>query len=125
MKLKLVFIAILLTFLSSGWSCIQTAGVAPKAEVEILKQELTRDEAGNVAVLVTIQNVGSFNAELAEVRVSFYDVQKDLIYSARDSILNLKPDEVWNFVLECQGERCSVVDSYDIEVMTGTSSGGF
>ena len=105
-------------------SCIQTTGgIAPKAELAILKKELTEDQAGNAVVLVTIKNVGSVNAELAEVRVTFYDAQKNIIDSSRDSILNLKPDETWDFTLSCSGERCSQIKSYDIEVTSGTSAG--
>ena len=124
MKLKIVIAALLLLMLLvSGLSCIQTVGVVPKAELAILKKELTEDQAGNAVVLVTIKNVGSVNAELAEVRVTFYDAQKDIIDSSRDSILNLKPDKTWEFTFTCSGERCSQIKSYDVEVVSGTSIG--
>ena len=113
----------LITLLTSFCSCIQTSGIAPKAELAILNHELIEDQAGNAVVLVTIKNISSFNAELAEVRVIFYDAQKNLIDSSRDSVLNLKPDETWEFALSCSGERCSEIKSYDVEVTSGTSSG--
>jgi hypothetical protein len=123
LKIALVGMA-LITFLTSFCSCINTTGVAQKAELAILKKELTKNEAGNTVVLVTIKNIGSVNAELAEVRVTFYDAQRDIIDSSRDSILNLKPDKTWEFTLSCSGERCSQIKSYDVETTAGTSSGG-
>lgn len=124
MNIKLALVGIvLLTLLTSLCSCIQTSGIAPKAELAVLNKELTKDQAGNIAVLVIIKNIGSVNAELAEVRVTFYDVYKDIIDSSRDSILNLKPDETWEFILSCSGARCSEIKSYDVEVTAGTSSG--
>ncbi len=122
-KIALIGLIFLMLLITSA-SCIQTiGGVAPKAELAILKKELTKNEAGNTVVLVTIKNVGSVTAEFAEVRVKFYDAQKNLIDSSRDSILNLKPDKTWEFTLSCSGERCSQIKSYDIEVISGTSSG--
>ena len=70
MKCKIaISILFSLILLSSGWSCIQTTGLGTRAELEILNQELVRDQAGEVTVLVTIKNVSSVNAELAEVNV--------------------------------------------------------
>ena len=124
MNLKIALVGmILITLLTSFCSCINTTGVAQKAELAILKKELTKDQAGNTVVLVTIKNVGSVNAELAEVRVTFYDAQKNIIDSSRDSILNLKAGETWEFTLSCSGERCSQIKSYDVEVTSGTSAG--
>lgn len=125
MNIKLALVGMtLITLLTSFYSCINTTGVAPKAELAIIKKELTKDQAGNTVVLVTIKNVGSVNAELAEVRVTFYDAQKGIIDSSSDSVLNLKPDETWEFTLNCSGEHCSEIKSYDVEVTAGTSSGG-
>lgn len=123
MKQKIILVALLVVLLSFVWSCVQAVGVAPKAELAVLKKELTEDQAGNMAVLVTVKNVGSVVAELAEVTVTFYDAQKDIINISRDSILNLKPDETWDFTLSCSSERCSQIKSYDVEVTSGTSAG--
>ncbi len=122
-RLAIILLLLLISLISMN-SCIQvTGGVASKAEISILKKELTKDQAGNAVALVTIKNVGSVTAELAEVRVKFYDAQKNLIDSSRDSILNLKPDATWEFSLTCSGERCNQIKSYDIEVTSGTSAG--
>ena len=126
MKCKIaISILFSVILLSSGWSCIQTTGLGTRAELEILNQELVRDQAGEVTVLVTIKNVGNVNAELAEVNVSFYDAQDNYIDNSIDSVLNLQPDEIWNFALVCESQRCGEVKRYEIEVMSGTSSGGF
>ena len=123
MNFKIAIVVLLFSMLLAyGTSCIQTSGIVPKAELAILNHELIEDQAGNAVVLVTIKNVGSFNAELAEVRVIFYDAQKNLIDSSRDSVLNLKPDETWDFTLSCSDERCDEIKSYDVEVTSGTSS---
>jgi len=77
-----------------------------------------------VTLAITIKNTGQVNAELAEVKVSFYDAQKNLIDSARDSVMNLKPDETWDFIIPCAGDDCGKIASYDIETTAGSSSGG-
>jgi hypothetical protein len=73
---------------------------------------------------VTIKNVSDVTAELASVKVNFYDAQKELIDSNKDSIMNLKPNTTWDFILPCSTDRCSEIKSYDVEVMSGSSSGG-
>lgn len=119
------FILILLALAASGFSCIQTGGIAPKAELAVLKQELTKDAAGNAVVVVTVKNVSGVTAELAEVKVRFYDAQKNLIDATVDSVLGLKPNMTWDFTFACAGERCTGVKSYETEVTSGSSSGGF
>lgn len=118
-------ILILMVLLAVGSSCINTTGIAPRAELAVLKQELTKDEAGKAVVKVTVKNVSGVTAELAEVKVRFFDAQKNLIDGATDSILNLKPNETWDFTFACAGERCTEVKSYETEVTSGSSSGGF
>ena len=126
MKCKIaVIILAALVLLGSSLCCVQTYGVPLKAELEVLNQELVKGQSGDVTVLVTIKNVSNVNAELAEVKVHFYDAQNNLIDSESDSIINLRPDEIWNFALACESERCGEVKRYEIEVVSGTSSGGF
>ena len=126
MKYKIaIAILIVLMLLTSGWSCIQTTGSAPRAELAVLKQELVTDNVtGNVAVLVTIKNISNVKADLAEVKVRFYGSKKNLIDSERDSIINLKANETWDFTLTCQSDRCGEVKSYELETTVGSSSGG-
>lgn len=119
------FMLVLLVLLASGSSCVQTVGVMQKPELAVVKKELTKDAAGNAVVLVTVKNVSGVTAELAEVKVKFYDAQKNLIDGAVDSVLNLKPNETWDFTFPCSGERCSQVKSFETEVTSGSSSGGF
>lgn len=90
----------------------------------VLKHELTKDQAGKAVVLVTVKNTSNVKAELAEVKVRFYDAQKNLIDSARDSVMNLGPYETWDFTIACQSDRGNEVKSYEIETTAGTSSGG-
>jgi hypothetical protein len=113
----------LLAALLSG--CVQTVGIGPRAELAVLKQELVKDSAGTPTVLVTVKNVSGVTAELAEVKVRFYDAKKNLIDGMTDSVLNLKPNGTWDFTFTCSGERCSEVKSYETEVTAGTSAGGF
>jgi hypothetical protein len=124
-KYKIAIAIFIILMLTSGWSCLQSTGSAPRAELAVLKKELVTDnQTGSVAVLVTVKNTSNVIAELAEVKVSFYDSQKELIDSERDSILNLKPNETWDFTLTCQSERCGQIKSYNVETTAGSSSGG-
>ena len=116
-----VFLTVIL--LASGLSCIGS-GSAPIVELSVLKHEMTKDEAGAVVVKVTVKNTSHAVAELAEVMVSFYDAGKNLIDSSSDSVMNLRPDETWEFEITCRGERCGEATSYDIKTTAGTSSGG-
>jgi hypothetical protein len=95
-----------------------------RADLVVVKKELKTDAAGKVTMAVTVKNTSAVTAELAEVKVSFYDAEKNLIDSERDSVLNLKAGETWDFILPCTGENCGKISSYDIETTTGTSSGG-
>jgi hypothetical protein len=120
MRKILVMGAILVLLLAFG--CAGT--VTPqRGELAVINKELVRDQSGNVTVRVTVKNVGSVMAELAEVTVNFYDAGKDLVDSSSDSVLNLRPGETWDFNIACQGDS-SKVKSYDIETTAGTSSGG-
>jgi len=120
-----IFIIISMILLISGCEFLQTTeGATRKAELAVLKQELTTDQEGNIVVSVTVKNVSQITIELAQVKVSFYNSQKAFIDSSTDSVLNLKPDDIWDFSIRCWGS-CEDVESYDIEVTAGTSSGGF
>ncbi|MGD1120207.1 MAG: FxLYD domain-containing protein [Dehalococcoidales bacterium] len=105
-------------------SCAHTGNVNSRAELAVLKKELKTDAAGKVTLAVTVKNISNVNAELAEVKVNFYDAQKNLIDSERDSVLNLKPGESWDFTIPCNGDNCGKIASYEIETTAGTSSGG-
>jgi len=119
-----ISVCILLLLLTSISSCIHTGDSSARATLAVLKKELKTDAAGKVTLAITIKNTGRVNAELAEVKVSFYDAQKNLIDSARDSVMNLKPDETWDFIIPCDGDDCGKIASYDIETTAGSSSGG-
>jgi len=114
---------IVATLLTSSWSCSQSPSSSPKAELTVIKKEMVRDASGNMALHVTVKNTSQNMAELAEITVSFYDAQKNLINSSRDSVINLGPDETWDFNIPCQGERCNEVKSYEIKTTAGTSTG--
>jgi hypothetical protein len=126
MKYKLIIGAmmILLLIMASGLSCIQTGGSMARAEVSVIKQELTTDGAGNVVAQITVKNTGRVKSDLTEVTVRFYDAQKNLIDSGRDSVLSLEPDETWDFTIPCAGEGCKDIRSFEVETLAGTSSGG-
>ena len=109
----------------AGCDFIQTMeGPVRQAELEVLNQELITDQLGNKAVIVSVKNISQVTIELARVEVSFYDENKNLIDSASDSVLNLEPDDIWEFTITCHSERCNEIKSYDLEVSAGSSSGG-
>ncbi len=103
------------------------SGPAPPGELTVLNHTMTRGESGNVAVQVTVKNTGPVMAELAEVTVSFYDADKNLIDSSSDSVINLRPGETWDFefvLTETDCQDCGDVTRYDIQTFAGVSSGG-
>ena len=122
---RLAFSGVLIVILlASGWSCMESGSV-PRVELAILKKEMTKDATGAVSVNITVKNISRSVAELAEVSVSFYDAEKNLVGNDSDSVLNLNPDETWDFEFFCEGERCSEATSCDIRATAGTSSGRF
>jgi hypothetical protein len=104
--------------------CTGMGSTPPATKLAVINHEMTGGESGSVTVQVTVKNVGSVIAELAQVTVSFYDTNKSFIDSSSDSVMNLRPGEIWDFEIACQGTRCNQVKSYEIETMAGTSSGG-
>lgn len=101
------------------------SGSAPRATLAILNKEMARDDTGAVVARITVKNTSRSVAELAEVAVDFYDARKNLVGSASDSVMNLGPDETWEFEITCRGERCCDAASCEIKATTGTSSGRF
>ncbi len=122
--MKRMAIACILFAMLPVVGCTGIGSTPPAAKLAVISHEMTGGEAGGVTVQVTVKNVGSAVAELAEVTVSFYDTDRSFIDSSGDSVMNLRPGEIWDFEIVCQGARCSQVKSYEIETMAGTSSGG-
>jgi hypothetical protein len=124
MRKRVAFgIILVVILLAAGWSCMGT-GPAPTVQLSVLKHEMIKDAASTAVVKVTVKNTSRAVAELAEVKVNFYDAEKNLIDSSSDSVMNLRPDEIWDFEITCSGERCGEVSSYDIKTTAGASSGG-
>ena len=124
MQRKWPAIAGLLLALMLFTACLSTGSPPPAGELAVINHEIIKGESGTVAVKVTVKNVGSVKAELAQVTVKFYDASKNLIDSSSDSVMNLGPGETWDFEITCQGTRCHEVSSYEIETTAGTSYGG-
>ncbi len=82
---------------------------------------MTTGESGYAEVSVTVKNVGSSTIGFAEVRVKFYNANKTLIGTSSDGIMNLSPNESWDFTLKCLGAGCDQVKSYEITA-TATST---
>jgi hypothetical protein len=121
MKMKLVLAVCLLALAGGiGVSCIGAGNVAPP-ELSVINKQLTTNASGNSTLLVTVKNTGRTIAQLAEVKVSFYDAQKNLLDSSRDSILNLAVGETWDFHFAFAGESRQIA-SYDVAVTSGTGS---
>jgi hypothetical protein len=113
----------MIVLLSAGLSCVETGGMAPNPQISIIERKLTTDEAGNTILEITIKNTGRVKADLAEVAVKFYDLQKNLLDSNRDSIINLGIDEIWEFRIPCSS-ALSRVSSYEIETNAGAGTSG-
>ena len=122
MKKAIIFTGILSALLLIS-GCMSTAtSPPPRGELQVVSHELVRLEDGSAEVLVTIKNTGMATVELARVTVTFLDAEKQLLDTSSDSVLNLNPEETWDFTIICQGERCRQIAGYDIETMAGTST---
>lgn len=124
MTKRLIFIVLAVLLLTSGLSCLGSNPV-PVVEITILRQELTKDETGTAVLYLTIKNETRSVAELVDVSVDFYDADRNFVDNARDSIMNLRPDDTWDFTFKCQGTRCSEITSAEVNTTSGSSSGRF
>jgi len=122
MKTKIIaFVIVLSVIIIVGVSC---AGSAHVPQLTVVSQELTKTSSGGAVVKVTIKNTGTTTAQLAEVKVTFYDAAKSVISTSRDSVMNLAPGATWDFQIPCLDPRASQVKSYEINVTASSSSGG-
>jgi hypothetical protein len=103
-------------------ACITSGNTIAPPELSVIKKALTADSSGQKTLAVTVKNTGRTNAELAEVKVSFYDAQNNLLDSSRNSVMNLGIGETWDFIFTCAGDN-SKIASYDVAVTSGSSSG--
>jgi ABC-type metal ion transport system substrate-binding protein len=87
-----------------------------KAQLTILKNELTKDTAGNKIGLVTIKNVSNYTAENIRLTGKFLDANNNIVYQANDTILSLGPNESWDFTFTCQGASCGSVRTFTVDV---------
>jgi len=122
MKTKIIAFGIVLAvIIIAGVSC---SGNASVPQLTVVSQNLTRTSSGGAILEVTIKNTGTTTAELAEVKVTFYDVAKSVISTSKDSVMNLTPGATWDFQIPCLDPRSSQVKSYEIKTTAGSSSGG-
>ena len=115
-----ILAGILAVLLMAG-GCLN-AGPAPAGKLEILSHKLIKGDDG-VRVQVIVENAGSDIIELAEVTVNFYDANGALVYTSKDAVMNLEAGEHWAFAIACSGADCDRVMTYDVKVLSGTSSG--
>jgi hypothetical protein len=93
--------------------------VPPKTQLLITRNELSTDGAGNRIGLVSIKNVGNVTQDIASVTGYFYDANMNLVYSSRDTILDLKPGESWDYTFTCSGANCNQVRTFKVDVTYG------
>jgi hypothetical protein len=116
--LGLLPVLLLVTALAS---CIQTGGTMGRPEVAVISENLTTDAEGGTVLLVTLKNTGNIKAELAEVKVRFYDAGKKLLDSNRDAVMGLNPGLTWEFSIPCISPIAKVA-SYEVETTAASSS---
>jgi hypothetical protein len=90
--------------------------VLPKAELVITRNELSHDIEGNKIGIVSIKNVSNYTANIASVTGKFYDSNMNLVYSSTDTIVNLGPNETWDYTFTCMGANCSKVTTFKVDV---------
>ena len=93
-----------------------TYTVLPKAELSIIRNELSHDAEGNAIGIVSIKNVSNYTANIASVTGKFYDSNMNLVYSSTDTIVNLGPNETWDYTFTCLGANCNKVTTFKVDV---------
>jgi hypothetical protein len=122
MKNKVIFwiLPALLLILTLA-SCIQTGGTIGRPEVAVISENLTLDEAGGTVLRVTIKNTGRIKADLAEVKVTFFDAARTILDSNRDAVMGLDAGVTWEFVIPC-GSALAKVASYQVETTAASDA---
>ncbi len=93
-----------------------TYTVPPKAELSIIRNEFSHDAEGNAIGIVSIKNVSNYTVNIAPVTGKFYDSNMNLVYSSTDTIVNLGPNETWDYTFTCLGANCNKVTTFKVDV---------
>ena len=94
-------------------------------DVRIVHDELIRDNPGTederVYVWGVVRNVGDRELSLVEIRATFYDEEGEELDRVIENVPEVTAEEEWVFEIEFPdfGERAAMVDSYELEIVTG------
>ncbi|NMB66731.1 hypothetical protein GYA25_01580 [Candidatus Woesearchaeota archaeon] len=85
-------------------------------EIEILETHIDKNEVGGVIVYGIIKNNLKQNLTYLEVRVKFYDSNKNLLDTEIDSINFINSHESWKFMVNYPRLDFNDIKSYNVEI---------
>lgn len=83
----------------------------PRGYVEVLSHEM-KIESGCSIVIGIVKNIKPKAYSLIEVRVKFYDVKGELLYTVREPVWDIEPGEVQEFKIIYRG----IAESYKLDI---------
>lgn len=84
--------------------------------LRIMKYNEERPEVGKLTIVGIAKNEGKTTVPRAEVQIKFYDANKNLVISAKDTTENFDPSETWNFKIAYPGPDSRKVKSYQVVI---------
>ena len=82
--------------------------------LKILKYHEERPEVGKLTITGIAKNEGKTIVPHAEVQIKFYDANKNVIISSKDTTDNFDPSGTWGFTIAYPGPDSRKVKSYQI-----------
>ncbi|MCX6699290.1 MAG: FxLYD domain-containing protein [Methanomicrobiales archaeon] len=90
----------------------ETENDAPN--LRILKYHEERPEVGKLTITGIAKNDGKTIVPHVEVQIKFYDANKNVIISSKDTTDNFDPGETWGFTIAYPGPDSRKVKSYQV-----------
>lgn len=88
----------------------------PTDQLKILGDSMTKNQSGDLIVLVRARNTGKTNLAFAEIQVRLFDKDGGLVKTSLESTFEIEPDGVWEFEVMFSGAYTDDVKTYETEV---------
>ena len=92
-----------------------------QVSLRVLKYHEERPVVGELIIVGTAKNDGKIFVPKADVQIKFYDADRKLIGSAKDTVENFDPGESWTFSIAYPGDDSAKVKSYKVSIIEVTS----
>ena len=90
--------------------------------IRVLKYNEARPEVGRLIITGIAKNDGKTSVPHAEVQIKFYDANKNVITSAKDTTDNFEPGGTWEFTIVYPGPDSRKVYSYKVSIASVSQS---